>query len=172
MLRGSIMHRLLQSLPDVATDRRRAAAQSYLDRAANDFPTDDRAAMIDRVLAIIDAPRFAPLFTPGSRAEVPIVGQLTGARGGKIQINGQIDRLVVTPDEVLIADYKTNRPAPRRIDDIPPGYLEQLALYRALLEKIYPRRIVRAALIWTEIPDLMEISPSDLDRALEKVTSA
>ena len=56
------------------------------------------------------------------------------------------------------------------------GYLRQLALYRAVLEKIYPGHAVRAALIWTEIPDLMEISASDLDRALEraleKVTSA
>jgi hypothetical protein len=31
---------------------------------------------------------------------------------------------------------------------------------------------VRAAVIWTEVPDLMELSASDLDAALARVTLA
>jgi hypothetical protein len=31
---------------------------------------------------------------------------------------------------------------------------------------------VRAALIWTEVPDLMELSANDLDAALARVTLA
>ena len=73
-------------------------------------------------------------------------------------VSGQVDRLAVTPGGVLIADYKTNRPAPRRLQDVPPGYVRQLALYRAVLARIYPDRSVRAALVWTDVPDLMEIS--------------
>ena len=34
----------------------------------------------------------------------------------------------------------------------------QLALYRAVLAQIYPDKTVRAALVWTEVPDLMELS--------------
>ena len=73
---------------------------------------------------------------------------------------------------MLIADFKTNRPAPRRIEDVPPAYVRQLALYRAVLDKVVPGKPVRAALIWTEVPDLMELSAEALDAALAQVTSA
>jgi len=72
---------------------------------------------------------------------------------------------------VLIADYKTNRNPPRSPDEAPKAYLEQLALYRAVLGKIYRDRPVRAALVWTEIPALMEFSAVMLDSALVRVTS-
>jgi ATP-dependent helicase/nuclease subunit A len=172
MLRGSIMHRLLQSLPDVPIDQRRKRAETYLARAAAGFPAEQRETLLMQALRILNDLRFAPLFTPGSRAEVPIVGRVTTASGTQILINGQVDRLVVTSDAVLIADYKTNRPAPRRIDEVPPSYRSQLSEYRALLMKVYPGRAVRAAIIWTDIPDLMEISEAELTRAFEKVTSA
>jgi hypothetical protein len=50
--------------------------------------------------------------------------------------------------------------------------MEQLALYRALLARIYPDRPVRAVLVWTEIPDPMELSAAMLDRALVRLTAA
>jgi ATP-dependent helicase/nuclease subunit A len=83
-----------------------------------------------------------------------------------------VDRLVVTADSVLIADYKTNRPAPRRIDEVPKAYVTQLALYRAVLSRLYPDKTIRAVLIWTDVPDLMELSAASLDAALAAVTSA
>ena len=87
-------------------------------------------------------------------------------------MSGQVDRLPVTQDAVLIADFKTNRPAPRQIEEVPSGYVHQLALYRAVLMKLYPDRPVRAALIWTEVPDLMELSARDPGRRPGRVTSA
>jgi len=78
----------------------------------------------------------------------------------------------VTSDSVLIADYKTNRPAPSRIDDVPPPYLVQLALYCALLAQLYPDKAIRAALLWTDVPDLMEIPAAALERELAIVTAA
>jgi ATP-dependent helicase/nuclease subunit A len=101
---------------------------------------------------------------------VPIVGRIA-AGGRTIAVSGQVDRLAVTPAGVLIADYKTNRPAPRRLEDVPRGYLVQLALYRAVLSRIYPDRGVRAALVWTDVPDLMEVSGEVLDQALTTLTS-
>src|SRR6266568_6644812 len=84
--------------------------------------------------------------------------------GEAIHLAGdQVDRLAITAQGVLIGDYKTNRPPPRRTEDVPPGYVTQLALYRAVLGCIYPDRPIRAALIWTEVPDLMEISAPTLD---------
>ena len=55
-------------------------------------------------------------------------------------VSGQIDRLVVTPDEVLIVDYKTNHAPPNATAEAPRAYVRQLALYRAVLRKLYPQR--------------------------------
>ena len=74
--RGTLVHRLLQSLPDLAGERRRDAARRYLERNAADWTEDEREALAGRVLALIDDPRFAEVFAPGSRAEVSIVGRL------------------------------------------------------------------------------------------------
>ena len=171
MARGTLIHRLLQSLPDVEAARREATAQNFLARAGAEFSADDRNLFVSQALAIISDPRFAPLFGPGSRAEAPIVGRLVRPDGPEILVSGQIDRLVITPQAVLIADYKTNRDPPNSLDAAPPGYVQQLALYRAVLGKIYPDRPIRAALVWTEIPDLMEISAAMLDEAIACITS-
>jgi ATP-dependent helicase/nuclease subunit A len=161
--RGSLMHRLLQSLPDIPPAARTEAARRHLARAAKDFTAAESEAMLTQVLGLIADPRFAELFSAGSRAEVPIVGRLNG---GALVASGLVDRLAVTSESVLIADYKTNRPAPQRIEDVPQAYIRQLALYRAVLGKLYPDRPVRAALIWTDVPDLMEIPAAALDQEL------
>jgi ATP-dependent helicase/nuclease subunit A len=72
-------------------------------------------------------------------------------------ISGQIDRVLITDREILIVDYNTNRPPPGSAQDIPESYRQQLRAYRRLMEKIYPGRAVRTALIWTYTATLMEI---------------
>ncbi len=164
--RGTLVHRLLQSLPDLAQERRRDAARRYLDRNAGDWTEAERTALADGVLGLIDDPRFASVFAPGSRAEVSIVGRLTRPRRPPALVSGQIDRLVVTPGEVLIVDFKTNHAPPSKAAEAPSAYVRQLALYRAVLSKLYPGRAIRAALLWTETPELMEISAPALDTEL------
>ncbi len=171
LLRGTLVHRLMQSLPDIPSERRAAAAKNYLDRAGGELDTAQRAQLSKQVLALLSGERFRELFAPSSRAEVPIVGKLT-INGETVKVSGQVDRLAVTETSILIGDYKTNRPAPKRIEDAPPHYVSQLALYRAVLQKLCPGRTVRAAIVWTEVPDLMELSPEAMDTALHQVTSA
>jgi ATP-dependent helicase/nuclease subunit A len=62
--------------------------------------------------------------------------------------------------------------SPQRIDEVPPAYIRQLALYRAVLAELYPDRTIRAALLWTDVPDLMEIPAAAMDRELAALTSA
>jgi ATP-dependent helicase/nuclease subunit A len=162
--RGTLVHRLVQSLPELAAERRRDAALGYLARNAGGWREDEREALAERVLALIGDPRFAALFAAGSRAEVSIVGRLD--QPGCPLVSGQIDRLVVTLDQVLIVDYKTNQIPPGLAAEAPRAYVRQLALYRAVLQRIYPGRAVRTALLWTETLELMEISSSALDAAL------
>jgi len=166
MQRGTLVHRLLQSLPDLTSVRRREAALRFLARNADGWTEHERVALADNVMAVIEEPRFAPVFATGSRAEVSIVGRLARAGKPPILVSGQIDRLVVTATEVLIVDFKTNQAPPATAADAPLAYVRQLALYRAVLSQLYPRQPVRAALLWTEAPDLMEISSPALDAQL------
>jgi ATP-dependent helicase/nuclease subunit A len=171
LLRGTLVHRLLQSLPDIAVARRRDAALGYLDRNAGDWTDDDRETLAAEVVALIEDPRFAAVFAAGSRAEVAIAGRLDRPGHPPDLVSGQIDRLVVTPAEVLIVDYKTNHAPPQLAAEAPAAYVRQLALYRAVLQKLYPLLPVRAALLWTETPDLMEILAPALDAALSVTSS-
>ena len=162
LVRGRLIHRLLQSLPDHPAERRRSVGAAYLAAIA---PEVDGAAMLDEVMALLKDPRLTPLFAAGSRAEVEIAGRIA-LPGGAAEISGRIDRLAVTDGHVFIVDYKTNRPAPRRLEDAPEAYVVQLSLYRHILERLYPDRPVTAALLWTDIPFLMEIPSRLLDEAV------
>ena len=169
LMRGNIVHRLMQSLPDIPEGARALAARRHIARRGAEFSEAEHEAIASQVLTILADPRFAALFAPGSRAEVPIIGRI-GAR----TVTGVVDRLVVAPDAVLIADYKTNRPAPRSLAETLEryqSYVVQLALYRAVLMRLYPGRPVRAALMWTDTPDLGEIPAEALDEALAAVTT-
>jgi ATP-dependent helicase/nuclease subunit A len=164
--RGTLVHRLLQSLPDIATERRRDAALAYLARNAGGWAAEEQQALAERTLALIADARFAPVFAPGSRAEVSIVGRLERPGSRPALVSGQIDRLVVTESKVLIVDFKTNHAPPSDPAEAPRGYVRQLALYRAVLTKLYPQRPIRAALLWTETPEFMEISAPALEAEL------
>ena len=86
--------------------------------------------------------------------------------------NGQVDRLAVSGREVLIVDYKTNRPPPEQASAVPLAYRRQLALYRALLRGIYPGHQVRAFLLWTSAPRLMELDAGTLDKSMPYATAS
>jgi ATP-dependent helicase/nuclease subunit A len=167
--RGALVHRLLQSLPDLAPERRREAALRYLARNAGGWNEEEGAALAQQVLVLIGDISFASVFAPDSRAEVSIVGRLERPGRPPALVSGQIDRLVVTPAEILIVDYKTNHAPPLTISEAPAAYIRQLALYRAVLQKLYPQRPVRAALLWTETPELMEIPSPALDAQLATI---
>jgi ATP-dependent helicase/nuclease subunit A len=164
--RGTLVHRLLQSLPDLPGERRREAAEKFLARNAAAWDEAERTQLAESTLTLIADPRFSAVFAEGGRAEVAIAGRLDLPGRGRVLISGQIDRLVVTQSEVLIVDFKTNHTPPTAAADAPPAYVRQLALYRAVLSRLYPQHTVRAALLWTETTDLMEISAPALDAEL------
>jgi len=166
LARGRIVHRLLQALPPLLPERRAEAARKHLARA-KDLEAAEHDRVLREVLAILDDARFASLFTEHSRAEVPIVGMV--APGGRV--SGQVDRLAVTDKEVLIADYKSDAAVPAAISEISPNYIRQLALYRAVLRKLYPNHTVRAALIFTAGPRLMELPAALLETELSRLVT-
>ena len=163
--RGRLIHRLLQTLPDLAEGARDAAAKRFLANEGWALSTDGQAEIADAALTVLATPAFASLFGPGSRAEVSLVGEID-RRGESLYLSGQIDRLLVSDDQVLIIDYKTNRPPPERVEDASPAYIAQMAGYCALLATLYPDRPIRAALLWTDAPRLMEIPAEMLEKSL------
>lgn len=156
--RGLLVHRLLELLPELPPEVRREGAARFLSRQAAELSAAAQTALAGEVLAVLESPEFAPLFGPGSQAEVPLAGRI-----GNSVIAGQVDRLVVTRDEVVVVDFKTNRPAPATSDQVDSLYLRQMALYRALLRSVFPYRTVRCALLWTDGPRLMAIPQLTLD---------
>jgi ATP-dependent helicase/nuclease subunit A len=85
---------------------------------------------------------------------VPIVG--LGA--GREPVSGQIDRMVVRSDRVVVIDYKTNRPPPASPAEVPEVYRRQMRSYRDLLAGVYPDRAIETWLLWTDSLHLMQIS--------------
>ena len=156
--RGLLVHRLLQSLPDLPPGDRDAAGRVFLERPSLDLSPEAQGGILAETLAVMNHPDHGGLFGPGSLAEVPV----TGVLGGTV-LTGQIDRLLVTDDGVTIIDYKTNRPPPETEDAVSPVYLRQMAAYRELLRGIYPDRPVQALLLWTVGPRMMALSDEILD---------
>jgi ATP-dependent helicase/nuclease subunit A len=167
---GSLMHVLLQYLPDLPPDGRLRAAWAFLEARAADLDAKTRAGLIDAALRVIDAPELAALFGPQSKAEVAVAGRVALPRGGSIDVVGRIDRIGVNADEALIADFKTG--APCALGDIPRRYLSQMALYRAALAPLWPEKRLRLLLIWTAEPRVITLDDARLDEALAVIEAA
>lgn len=160
-VRGNILHRLLQWLPGLDAPNRRDAAERYLARPVFGLSDEHQSVIADEVLVVLERPEFAHLFGPGSVAEVAITGTAPRADGSVHVISGQIDRLVVHDGEVSIIDYKSNRPPPDQPEAVAAAYLRQMAAYRHVIRDAWPGHPVRAYLLWTDAPRLMEL-PDDL----------
>ncbi len=159
--RGLIIHTLLERLPALPPHERQSIGQAYLSRPIHGLTDGQAEEYLAEALGVIDDPDFGPIFTPDALVEAPIVGQV-----GSRVINGQIDRMVIGTHEILIVDFKTNRPPPTQVDQTAPVYLRQMASYQAVLQQIYPDRAVKCALLWTVEPRLMPLPNNILTKVL------
>ncbi len=159
--RGRLIHRLLETLPDISPDQRAGAAMRYLSQSALGLDVSEVENIAAEVERVMSHPEMAALFGPSSRAEVPIAGLV-----GKAAMSGQVDRLAITADDVLVVDYKTNRPPPDDVRGTANAYVRQMAAYRRTLAAIYPDHNIRCALLWTDGPELMELPKDMLDSVL------
>jgi ATP-dependent helicase/nuclease subunit A len=156
--RGLVVHELLARLPEIAIENRRDIALAY----ARAKEVADAEALVNETLAVLDDPQFAAAFGRGSQAEAGLVAELPELGKGS-RVNGRIDRLAVTDEQVLILDFKTNRPAPRSEAEVPQVYLAQMALYRAAAARIFKGRRIVCGLVFTDGPRLLQLSDGVLD---------
>ena len=160
---GLIAHALLDFLPDVEPGRRAEAAKAHLEANGSALSEARRAALADQVLAVVASPELQPLFGRGSRGEVAFAGALMRPGRAGLPLAGRLDRLAVTDDAVLIADFKLGA-APAQPKK---AHVAQLALYRAALAPLYPSLPVRATLVYLDGPAIKPLSDRELDVALE-----
>jgi ATP-dependent helicase/nuclease subunit A len=160
--RGTLIHGLLQHLPELPAGDRGRAARSYLGgswgRTSSGLAAEEAARIVDQCLGVLDHPALTTAFAPGSRAEVPLAGEVAG-----LVISGVIDRLAVSETEVIAIDFKTGRQPPDDVTRTPILYLRQMAAYRALLRAVFPGRSVRCALVWTETATVTMLPDALLD---------
>jgi ATP-dependent helicase/nuclease subunit A len=156
--RGTLIHALLERMPDVATGDRRKAAERWLAKHAADLTQGARDEMLESALAVLDTPEFGEIFSDKALAEVPLTALVDG-----VVIAGTADRLLVTDEAVTVVDFKTTRRPPEDASSIPKGTLKQMAAYVSALQAIYPGRDVRAAVLYTQTPALFEVTTAAIE---------
>lgn len=157
MARGTAVHTLLQHLPDLPLEQQEQAALAYL--AAQPALSAESVQICGAVLKILHDPVLASLFGEGSVAEIPVAGVV-----GEREVSGTADRVFIGAEEIIIADYKTDKNPPSDVIHIPEKYAVQMQAYRSVLRQIYPDKKVRCVLIWTEKAQAMHIPDGVLDK--------
>ncbi|MDB2390963.1 double-strand break repair helicase AddA [Alphaproteobacteria bacterium] len=160
LARGRLAHHLFEILPAVQQHQRNAVAERMI-KAVDMLTPDQGTQLKTEVFAILNDQRFADLFASDALAEVPVTGMVRD-RG----VSGQIDRLYIGDDSVILADFKTGIV---HDDTVPEAYQRQMALYADLIAQIFPDKSIVCWLIWTETARLQEITDSMRASALARI---
>ncbi len=163
-VRGTLIHTLLGLLPHIPPEQREQAGRDLL--LHESLTARERVDILSAALSVLDHAGAHPLFGPDACAEVAIAGTVRGQ-----WVEGRVDRLVVTADEILLGDIKTNRPGAASLDEIDPGILYQLGLYAEILRAAYPHKTLSVYLVWTDGPHVMPVPLPMLRNALTSTTT-
>lgn len=154
-IRGQIIHKILEWLPDCLPSEREKFLQTYLEQ---EFGAGaETEALTDKIIQLFALPETSMILSSAGRSEVPLTGLI-----GQIPISGRIDRLLVSDKEIVFADFKTGFRRPGKAENIPADTYRQMALYSGILRQIYPNRHIKALLIYTEGPDVFSLDPRRL----------
>lgn len=156
--RGTMIHLLLETLPSIPSEDRRAVAQSLV----AGHPLGEE--MIDEAISVLDTPALARFFADSALAEVPVTATIDAFPD--THFHGVIDRLLVLDDCVIAVDFKTNRTVPDTEDQTPEGLLRQMGAYQAILRRIYPDKQIETGILWTRTSTYMPLSENLVTQAL------
>jgi ATP-dependent helicase/nuclease subunit A len=169
MLRGTVLHRLLELLPRWAEEDWPELLQAIRHEIESGSSTTLSDAEVEELFAcaraVLDNPALAELHAPDALLEVEVTGPVA-ALGGRT-VHGTIDRLIVGTERVLAVDYKSNATVPDSASEVPDGILRQMGAYAALLAQIYPDRHIETAILWTATGELMPLPREMVRVALE-----
>ncbi|MDC9700665.1 MAG: double-strand break repair helicase AddA [Alphaproteobacteria bacterium] len=157
--RGIFIHYLLHYLPDLPEGDRLAFSLRYAGAYIPELTSAQHRLFAFEAMAVIDDPRFAAFFSHESFTEVEVFA----GEGRKYY---RIDRLARCGEEILIAEFKTDKHVPTSVEKIPASYLKQAEVYRAIVSRLFPHLRVRLFFIWTAQLSIMEFRDVE-DAALE-----
>ncbi len=165
LLRGALIHLLLEKLPEIPADQWTEAASQLLAPQLSETGPLKVADLLAEARKIIKNPKFSEIFSPQALAEVSFSAIPDGFGGRKMR--GTIDRLVINGDRVLVVDFKSNQVVPATETDTPSGILCQMAGYLGAVQKIYPDYKIDLAILWTHTATLMPLSHDIVRAALQ-----
>ncbi len=121
-------------------------------------------AIIAEVLRLLTTASSRACSARAAAPKSPLRAPCMARRAAPLFISGQIDRLLVTGNEILIVDFKTNRPPPNSARDVPRAYVNQMAAYARLLKARRCQSIrSSAALLYTAVPRLIALDLTGVD---------
>ena len=157
-VRGTLIHKLFERLPNLPHAERQAAGERWL---AAQGAGAQAPAILAEVLAILEDPAHAALFGPDALAEAPVAGLV-----GDQAIAGVVDRLLVEEARVLIVDFKTGLKVPGSPAEVALPHRRQMAAYAAVLRRAFPDKQVEAALLYTAAPKFLLLAEKDMEGLL------
>ncbi len=162
--RGRLIHYLLEHLPQLPAVKWEIAATQYIQNYANDYDEAARKNIVEKVTRLLNHVDFSDIFSSPSRAEAAMIGQLDCKDGTKMMVNGQVDRLVETENEILLIDFKSGQHNQKPA----MAYQQQMAFYYALTRQIYQDKTIKCLLVWTEHAQITEISMPEISACLDE----
>lgn len=162
--RGIMIHKLLQFIPQFAYSEQMPMIKNWLSQPAHHLSEDEIEKISSQIFRVMATPDLAPLFSDKAIAEQALMAQVQGRL-----IMGQVDRLCVMEDKVLVCDFKTNLIPPTHVEHTPVYYLRQMAAYRQILSEIYPMHEILCWLVWTEIPRADKLADALLDEQIKYI---
>ena len=160
MRRGSLIHLLLEHLPNRPQPEWGTLAEALIQRYDNRSNPTEIKELLNNAALVLNTAALKPVFDKTALAEVAIItGKIPAL--ADICLYGTIDRLIVSDSTVLAVDFKSNRRVPETVNDVPLGLLRQMGAYLLALRPIYPDHKIEVAILWTESQQLMRL-PHDI----------
>jgi ATP-dependent helicase/nuclease subunit A len=149
--RGKIIHHLLEYISYFDIQNFENKAQEFLTKQG--LTEEDATTILSKITKLLENANFAKIFSPQALIEAPIYLK---DDAGNLQLR-RLDRVLVTDEEVLILDYKTNRIAPQNLNNLPATYVKQMREYKDIMAKIYPNKKIRGIILFIESMSHFEI---------------
>jgi ATP-dependent helicase/nuclease subunit A len=163
---GTATHIVLQHL-DFASDISAppSAVPAQIDRlVARHILTEEQAKLIDHAaIEWFFTSELGQLFRknyPHIRRELPLNFSQTIDGAAPLDctmIRGRIDLLLISPEQLILADYKTDRVPPSEVSPRADLYAPQLKLYRTAIQEILGRKVTRTSLIFLHAREIRDM---------------
>ena len=168
-LRGTAIHRLIEWLSQGERDGDPAGRLPGLARELGITDDDPRLGdWFEEARRVVTAPALASVFRPGPETAAHNEVSLLFEHAGR-PVQRIVDRLLVSPHELTIVDYKTRRlSAGADIHALARAHAAQLGLYAIGARRLWPDgRPVRLLVVFTAGPVAVELPVDEALRAAD-----